>query len=513
VTLFACVAAAVGSAGAGAAVPTTWCGLAGPQSSTDRKPDLVAGNQIGIIYAHPTGQPDQIATFGNMIATDLASGDAWWRQQELSTRTLRFDLFAFPNCSGMGRLDIVDFTLPHDGEYYRPLSDRYTRITNDLFQVPALASPYKKYVVYFDGPADTPNTCGQGGGDYLRGPDYAIVYAQACSLMTQHAFRAHVAVHELIHAMGAVAPGAPNECPPPNQGHVCDSTLDILYYEGSFSTTLDTDILDVGRNDYYGTNGPQDIRKSAWLMFLDAQVQSDVVLTGTGTGSVKSDVPGIECPALCSNTWNLGTQFTLTATPGPNTRFVKWTGPCGSTDPACVVTMSSAVHAEALFANQIPLTLTVDASRASGTVISDPAGISCPGTCTANFDQGQAVTLIAQPGSSSRLETWGGECSGSGACSVTVDQALTVTATFGLRFRRLTASFSGKGKIVSSPAGISCPPRCGAQFDADSTVSLRAVPAKGYKLTGWTGACKGKAARCSVTMSGNKSARATFKRR
>lgn len=515
-TALAAAAAAVGSAGAGAAVPTTWCGLAGPQSSADRKPDLIAGNQVGVIYAHPSDQPDQIGVFGNLIATDLASADAWWRQQELSTRTLRFDLFAFPNCSGMARLDIVDLTLPHDAAYYRTLGsgsdDRYNRLWTDINAVPSLASPYKKYVVYFDGPADSPNTCGQGAGDYLHGPDYAFVYAQTCSLMTQNAFRAHVAVHELIHAMSAVPAGAPNECPPPNDGHVCDNPLDILFWQGNSATTLDTDILDFNRNDYYGTNGPDDIRRSAWLTFLDAQVQSDVVLSGTGTGAVQSDVPGIDCPALCSNQWNQGTQFTLTATAGPDSRFVRWTGACTVKVSMCDVTMNAAVHAEAFFAVQVPLTLTVDASRASGTVVSEPAGISCPGTCTANFDQGQVVTLTARPGSSSRLEAWGGVCSGRDACSVTVDQARTVTATFGLRFRRLTTSVTGNGKLVSSPAGISCPSRCAGQFDADSRVSLRAVPAKGYRLSGWTGACKGRAG-CSVAMSGDKTVRATFKRR
>jgi flagellar hook protein FlgE len=95
---------------------------------------------------------------------------------------------------------------------------------------------------------------------------------------------------------------------------------------------------------------------------------------------------------------------------------------------------------------------------------------------------------------------------------VAVDQAKSVTATFGLRFRQLTTSVAGKGKIVSSPAGIACPSTCTGQFDVDSTISLRAVPAKGYKLSGWTGACKGRAA-CSVTLSDNATVRATFKRR
>jgi hypothetical protein len=76
----------------------------------------------------------------------------------------------------------------------------------------------------------------------------------------------------------------------------------------------------------------------------------------------------------------------------------------------------------------------------------------------------------------------------------------------------LTASVAGKGKIVSSPAGLSCPSRCVAQFAADATVTLRALPAKGYRLSGWTGACKGRAG-CSVTLNADAKVRATFKRR
>jgi hypothetical protein len=76
----------------------------------------------------------------------------------------------------------------------------------------------------------------------------------------------------------------------------------------------------------------------------------------------------------------------------------------------------------------------------------------------------------------------------------------------------LTASVAGNGKIVSSPAGISCPSKCVAQFAAAATVTLRAVPAKGYRLSGWTGACTGRGG-CSVTLNGDAKVRATFKRR
>ncbi len=513
VTALAVAAAAVGSAGARAAVPTTWCGNAGPPASTDRKPDLTAGRQVNVLYAHPTDAPDRIATFGDKIATDMASADAWWRGQD-AARTLRFDLFGFPNCSGGGRLDIADLTLPHDSAYYRALagSGRYSRIANDLYPSSPFASTYKKYVVYFDGDVDNTSVCGQAGGDFLTGPDYAIIYVNACGLVDRDPLRAHVTMHELLHAMGAVGPGAPNDCPPPNNGHVCDNTRDVLYWQANSATTLDTDVLDYQHNDYYGTNGAEDIRKSAWLSFLDAQLQSDVVVSGSGSGTVTSDAPGIDCPGLCTNTWNQGSTFKLTATPHANTRFVRWTGPCATSVTTCDVTMNAATRIDAVFALQVPLTLTVDASRASGTIVSSPAGLSCPGTCTANFDQGQLVTLTAQPGSGSRLQAWGGACTGRGACSVTADGAKSVSATFASASLTLTTSVSGKGKVVSSPSGVACPGRCSSQFDADSTVVLRAVPATGYKLSAWSGACNGNAG-CTVTLSADATVRATFKKR
>jgi uncharacterized repeat protein (TIGR02543 family) len=79
---------------------------------------------------------------------------------------------------------------------------------------------------------------------------------------------------------------------------------------------------------------------------------------------------------------------------------------------------------------QYPLTVEV-AGTGGGTVTSNPSGINCGEDCTQNYNEGTEVTLTAQPSSSPTFVGWSGDCSGSGAtCTVTMDQARNVTATF-----------------------------------------------------------------------------------
>jgi hypothetical protein len=66
-----------------------------------------------------------------------------------------------------------------------------------------------------------------------------------------------------------------------------------------------------------------------------------------------------------------------------------------------------------------------------GSVSSSPAGIACGGTCSASYNAGTAVTLTVSVLAGSSFTGWSGACTGAGACSVTMDQARSVTATFG----------------------------------------------------------------------------------
>jgi hypothetical protein len=159
-----------------------------------------------------------------------------------------------------------------------------------------------------------------------------------------------------------------------------------------------------------------------------------------------------------------------------------------------------------------PLLLSVSAAgTGSGEVSSSPAGISCGYSCQGLFDAGTSVTLTADPYPSSVFTGWSGDCTRTGACQVTMNQAHSVTATFAQDTFALTIATqgAGSGQVSSSPAGISCGAACQAGFAAGSTVTLTASPDPGSVFTGWSGDCSGTAT-CQVSMSQARAVTASF---
>ena len=150
---------------------------------------------------------------------------------------------------------------------------------------------------------------------------------------------------------------------------------------------------------------------------------------GSGTGTVTSSPAGISCGSICSRDFTDGTTVTLTATPGMGSGFSGWSGACTGTS-TCVVVMNQAESVTATFA-PLPEMLSVSkAGSGTGTVTSSPAGISCGTTCSREFTYGTTLTLTAAPTAGSALSGWSGACTGTGACTVTMDRAQSATATF-----------------------------------------------------------------------------------
>ena len=150
---------------------------------------------------------------------------------------------------------------------------------------------------------------------------------------------------------------------------------------------------------------------------------------GTAAGTVGSSPAGINCGTACSYTYPAGAAVTLAATPASESIFSGWTsGGCGGTGP-CTLTGNGSVTVTATFATPTTYTLTVN-KNGPGTV-SGPVGISCGSTCSASYAAGSVVTLTAVPGRGARFKGWsGGGCSGTDTCTVTLNTAASVMASF-----------------------------------------------------------------------------------
>lgn len=76
-------------------------------------------------------------------------------------------------------------------------------------------------------------------------------------------------------------------------------------------------------------------------------------------------------------------------------------------------------------------TLTVTlAGLGAGSVTSTPDGIDCGTVCAADFDADATVALSATPATGSHFAGWSGACTGTDPCTVTMTDAVAVTATF-----------------------------------------------------------------------------------
>ena len=159
-----------------------------------------------------------------------------------------------------------------------------------------------------------------------------------------------------------------------------------------------------------------------------------VTTSGPNTGTVTSAPAGIDCGSTCSAGFAPGTAVTLTAAPAAGFSFTGWSGGGCSGTGSCSVTVTAATGITATFQAIVvpPVSLTVTTTGAvGGTVMSNPSGIACGVTCTANFPSGTAVILTAAPAPGFSFAGWSGAgCTGNGVCAVTLTQATQVLAGF-----------------------------------------------------------------------------------
>jgi Tol biopolymer transport system component len=250
-----------------------------------------------------------------------------------------------------------------------------------------------------------------------------------------------------------------------------------------------------------------------------------VTKAGTGaasTGANVTSVPlGVFCGVDCSEDYATSTSVVLTATGlannvagGLGVAFTSFSGCDSTTATTCTVAMSAAKNVTATFTDFPTLTVT-KTGTGTGTVASGAGGLNCGATCTRDFSPTTPVTLTATPAAGSNFAGFAG-CATTPTpttCTVTVDAAKTVTASFLLipRLLTVTKAGDGAGTVTSAPSGISCGADCEQDFGNGTGITLTAAPADGSSFAGFTGAgCSGNETTCAITMDEAKSVTATF---
>jgi len=145
----------------------------------------------------------------------------------------------------------------------------------------------------------------------------------------------------------------------------------------------------------------------------------------------------------------------------------------------------------------------------SGTVTSNPSGISCGSTCSTNFSYGTSVTLSASAASGSVFTGWSGACSGTGTCTVSMTANRSVTASFTITTYTLAGTISGSGTVNVNPPNTNYSSNFQRTYNYGTSVTLSATAGTGYAFAGWSGACSGTGT-CTVSMTDNRSVTASF---
>ena len=237
----------------------------------------------------------------------------------------------------------------------------------------------------------------------------------------------------------------------------------------------------------------------------------NLATSGSGSGSFECDVGS--GPEGCEAEYLDGTEVEVIPVADPDSEFIEWTGDCSGTDPeGCTLTMDEEHSVGAVFDEKTSFALNLATSGSgSGSFECDPG--SGPEACEAEYLDGTEVEVIPVAGSGSEFIEWEGDCSGSGACEVTMDEEHSVVGKFDLIDRALTITEggSGSGEVECEVEESEIEEACQPTYPDGTNVVVIGFEDVGSEFVEWTGDCDAVFANeCELTMNADKTVGVTF---
>ena len=121
-----------------------------------------------------------------------------------------------------------------------------------------------------------------------------------------------------------------------------------------------------------------------------------VALSGSGTGTVASNPPGISCGTSCAQALANGTVISLSAAPDQQSSFSGWSGPCSGTG-SCDVVISGINSVTATFKSLADFSLSASALRPSSVAAGGSATATIDIAAVAGFNSQVAFSCSVQP--------------------------------------------------------------------------------------------------------------------
>ncbi len=225
---------------------------------------------------------------------------------------------------------------------------------------------------------------------------------------------------------------------------------------------------------------------------------------------------------LCHWAFPSGTSVTLAAKAGGGS-FAGWSTPDCPGAGSCTIKLDDAVTSiVALFS---PLTLGVRLSSDSGTVTSNPTGITCSvdgdNGCEHGFAANSRVQLTVTGGD---FKGWNGPCApaDSRTCTIVVDDQKTwagvrfgndpepqLATTINVQFQ-LQKTGNGGGTVKAT--NIDCGSRCSSQVGYGKSLTLTAAPDGTSAFGGWGGVCAQTQLTCTLAVGPITKVKAAFVR-